>query len=486
VAPPRPLDYLTLDFDAALEGLSADAAAMPELEGLDLSPGSPDRRWLVAVATVSAKLAYYQNRGVNEGFILRARLRQSVIAHAAGLGYTLTPPAPATSPVVLTLPRAFLDSVTIPAGTEITTDDGAVTYTTDAAVTFSAGTTSRTVATTEGRAFTETATGDSPSSSPKGQRVTLAETPVALASDAVTVGGVAWTRVEDFLSSASSDNHYRIERDGQDVATIAFGDGTNGRRPPEGADITIAYRTTLGTLGRVRRNRLRLILGSFRTSGGIPVEPSVNNIVDASGGTDRETIEHARYAAPASVRATDRTVAREDYELHAMEVPGVGRALCHTHIEDSGLPALMHRVYVVPTEGGTANATLLAAVETYLTETKPCPAGVAVRAVSAVYHPQTIAATIYAKKGSDGVAIRDIALEALAALFLPTARDENGAYVLRFARCVPRSQIDAALQAIANVSRVVLTTPVSDASLAAYEFPSLASTPSVSVIVEST
>lgn len=60
VAPPRPLDYLTLDFDAALEGLSADAAAMPELEGIDLSPGSPDRRWLVAVATVSAKLAYYQ------------------------------------------------------------------------------------------------------------------------------------------------------------------------------------------------------------------------------------------------------------------------------------------------------------------------------------------------------------------------------------------------------------------------------------------
>lgn len=485
MAPPRALDYLSLDYDSALASLVADAAATPELAGLDLSRGSPDLRWLSAVATTATKLNYYQNRGVNEAFLRRARLRQSVIDHSAGLGYTLSPPSPPTVTQTIVLPRAFGDSVTIPEGTEITTEDGAVTYTTDAALTFPAGTTSKPIGATEGKRFTETATGEASETSPSGQRITLAESPVASLSDAVSVDGAAWTRVEHFLSSASTDLHYAIERDGQDVATIVFGDGTNGRRPSEGSAITITYRTTLGTAGRVRRGRLRRILGSFRTASGLPVEPTTNNTGDSSGGADRETIEHARYAAPASLRATTRTVSREDYELHAMEVHGVGRALCHTRLEDGTLPLLMHRVYIVPTNGGTADATLLAAVERYVTVTKPQTAGRAVRAVSALYHSQTIVATLWVRNGTNTSTTQTDAIAAVNALFVPTARDATGEHIARFAHCVPHSKIDAALQDLDNVTRVLLSSPASDASFTVSEFPSLASAPSITVVEES-
>lgn len=482
---PRPLVYTALDFDAILAELAATSAAQPELAGLDLSPGSPDARFNVAVATLAAKLAYYQNRWVNEAFLTRARLRQSVVDHAAGLGYTLATPSPAKTTEALTLPRAYSDALTIPAGSVVQTEDGAVSYTTDGAVTFAAGTTAKTVGVTEGAAWSETAVGEASSTSPTGQRVSLPNAPFVGASEVVKVDGVTWTRVRNFLSSTSASNHYRIEVDGEGAATVVFGDDTNGRRPPEGSDVLITYRTCSGTAGRVRRGRLTRILGSFYTEGGVPVEPTCTNPSDATGGTDRETLEHARYAAPESLRATTRTVAREDFELHATEVTGVARALCHTRIEDNTLPYNFHRVYVVPTGGGTPSASLCTAVETYVTATKPCEAGVVVEVVTAIYAPQTVNAVITVRKGTDTSTLEADGQDAVERLFDPEARDADGNHLARFGYCVPRSSIDAALAALPGVTKVTLSSPSSDPTLTAREFPSLAATPGITILTES-
>lgn len=482
--PPRAISYTALDYPSIVAELTADALSQPELEGLDLAPGSPDRRWMVAVATVGAKLAYYQNRWINEAFIGRARLRQSVIDHAAGLGYDLAPPAPEVVSVTITLPRAYADAVVIPAGTEITTEDGAVTFTTDADAPIPPGQTVKFVNATEGRAFVERVAGEASGTSPAGQRVPLAESPFARASDAVRVDGVAWTRVRNFLSSSSASLHYRVEVDASDLATVVFGDGTNGRRPPESSEIEVAYRVTSGLNGRVRRGRLRRILGSFRTAAGLPVEPAVTNPSDSAGGANRETIEHARYAAPDAMRATERTVAREDYELHGVEVAGVARVLAHTWIEDATLPRLEHRLYVVPTDGGTAGSALLSAVELYVTTTKPNTAGVLVTGATGVYRTQTVAATLTLFEGTDPTAAEAAAADAVEALFDPAARDDEGRHRCRFGHPVPRSAIIAALQGVAGVAKVVLTSPSTDATFAVREFPSLASAPSFTVLTE--
>lgn len=481
---PRAISYTALDYPAILAELTADALAQPELEGIDLAPGSPDRRWIVAVATVGAKLSYYQNRWVNEAYIGRARLRQSVIDHAAGLGYDLTPPSPDVVTVTITLPRAYADAVVIPAGTEITTEDGGVTYTTDADAPIPPGQTTKFAAATEGRAYTESVIGEASGTSPAGQRVPLAESPFARASDAVRVDGVAWTRVRNFLSSSSASNHYRVEVDGYDLATVVFGDGTNGRRPPESSTIEVSYRTTSGLNGRVRRGRLRRILGSFRTAAGLPVEPTVTNAADSAGGSNRETIEHARYAAPDAMRATERTIAREDYELHGVQVSGVARVLAHTWIQDATLPKLEHRLYVVPTDGGTADAALLTAVEVYVTETKPNSAGVLVTAATAVYRTQAVAATLTLFEGTDATTAEAAALAAVEALYDPAARDDEGRYRCRFGHPVPRSAIIAALQGVAGVAKVVLTSPSTDPTYLVREFPALASAPSFTVLTE--
>lgn len=484
------LVHTALDFDSILTELATDAAARPELAGLDLSEGSPDRRWFVAVATVGSRLTYYLNSWTNEGYLLHARLRSSVITLAAGLGYTLSTPTPATVNVTISLPRSYADTLTIPSGTIIQTDDASVSYTTDTDCTFSPGTNLRTVACTEGVALSTNATGEASGTSPAGMRVALPSTssstalPFVRQSEVVTVGGVRWTRVSNFLSSNSASNHYRVDVDGDDAATVVFGDGTNGRRPPEGSAIVITYRTCSGVAGRVRRGRLTRIVGSFYTTGGVAVDPTVRNTGDSTGGEDRETIDHARYAAIDALRATERTVAREDYELHAQEVAGVARALAHTRIEDGTLPFNLTRVYLVPTGGGPASAGVRTAVETYLTVTKPCAAGTLVTAVATTYVPSTVTATLTTRAGASTATLAADARAAITALFDPENRGEDGEYTCRFGRPVPRSLITATLQGLPGVVKVDVVSPASDPTLALTQFPSLSSTPGITLVTE--
>lgn len=69
-------------------------------------------------------------------------------------------------------------------------------------------------------------------------------------SEIITVGGVAWTRVDNFLQSRSTDRHYRIILGVSDRATIQFGNGINGAIPAGVVAATYRYGvTTDGNVG---------------------------------------------------------------------------------------------------------------------------------------------------------------------------------------------------------------------------------------------
>lgn len=484
------LDFTDLDYEAILARVSADVLATPGLEGLDLSPTSPDAYLLRALAQVASRLAYYQNRYGNEAFLTRAILRQSMIDHARGLGYRLAGATPAAATLTLTFARGYADPTPLPAGSRVTTEDGAVAYETTAAATMAAFGTTLSVNAVEGRTVSYTTLGVAAGAAPGGQAVALSE-PASpddgeflWASEGVWVAGDRWARVEHFLSSTATDRHYTVAVDAAGRATLRFGDGTNGLRPAEGAQVLVRYRVGGGARGRVRRGRLTRFEGGLTTDGGQSVEFTVTN-GDSAGGDDRETIAHARIAAPASVRATTRTISREDYELHAMQVPGVARALCHTRQQDPGIPWLTHRVYIVPVGGGVASPALLAAVVEMLTVTYPHGDLDLLDVRAATYEAQAVAASVEAHYGTDGAALAASGAAAVTALFDPAAIDRRtGRYVLSFGRAVPRSRINQAIQDQPGARRVVLASPSTDAAIAAARFPSLAAAPSIAVAVD--
>lgn len=485
-----PLLYTELGYDELLARLRADVLATPGLEGLDVSDTSADGYLLRALAQVGSREAYYLNRFANEAFVTRAIHRQSMVDHARALGTRLRGATAAQATLTFTFAVAYPHPTTIPAGSRVTTDDGTVSYETRAAAVVAAFATSVSIDADEGRTVSLATAGVAPEAAPDGQAVALAEPASSdegeflWESERVDVAGTRWTRVDHFLSSAATDRHYVVDVDGTGHGTVRFGDGVNGARPGVGVQVLVSYRVGGGVRGRVRRTRLSRFQGSLTTDGGQAVDFTVSN-GDSSGGEDRETIAHARLAIPASVRATTRTIAREDYALHAMEVAGVARALCHTRAQDPGIAWLTHRVYVVPVGGGVASGALLREVARVLTDVYPHGDLVLLDVRAASYEPETVAASLEAEYGTDPAALTAAAVAAVTALFDPSAVDRRtGRYVLDFARTVPRSRIVQALQDLPGVRRVVLASPASDATLTPARFPALSATPAISVAVD--
>ncbi len=485
-----PLIYTTLGYDELLARLKDDVQGTAGLEGLDLSDTSADAYLLRAVAQVGSRQTYYLNRFANEAFTTRAIHRQSMVDHARSVGSRLQGATAAASTLTFTFAVAYPHPTPIPAGARITTEDGTVSYETRAATVVAAFATGVSVDADEGRTVTLATTGVSAGSAPDGQAVTLAE-PASEGegeflwqSERVDVAGTRWTRVDHFLNSGATDRHYVVDVDGTGHATVRFGDGVNGARPGDGVQVLVSYRVGGGVRGRVRRNRLTRYQGSLTTDGGQAVDFTVTN-ADSSGGDDRESIAHARLAIPASVRATTRTIAREDYQLHAMQVAGVARALCHTRNQDPGIAWLTHRVYVVPVGGGVASGALLREVARVLTDDYPHGDLDLLDVRAAAYEPETVAASLEAVYGTDPAALTAAAIAAIVALFDPSAVDRRtGRYVLDFARTVPRSRIVQTLQDLPGVRRVVLSSPAADVTLTPARFPALAATPAISVAVD--
>jgi hypothetical protein len=67
----------------------------------------------------------------------------------------------------------------------------------------------------------------------------------------VIVGGERWQPVPSFAGRGPDDRVYTISADDDGAATIRFGDGTAGRRPPDGSAIRAVFRYGSGAAGNV-------------------------------------------------------------------------------------------------------------------------------------------------------------------------------------------------------------------------------------------
>ena len=65
----------------------------------------------------------------------------------------------------------------------------------------------------------------------------------------VEIDGIPWSRVQDFADSGPEDRHFMAAVDpSTGAASIRFGDGARGARPPTGeANVTATYRVGAGS-----------------------------------------------------------------------------------------------------------------------------------------------------------------------------------------------------------------------------------------------
>ena len=372
-------------------------------------------------AFIGDRLSFYLDALARERFVQTAQLRRSMIDLGQHYGYTLDGAVAATAEVTITADQAAQADIAIPAGTVIKTravTDPVVFQTLEDA-TIAEGGLSASVDVEQSESHTQTFT----ASGVAWEEIYLGRSPYLDDSAEVSTVAGAWAQVSSFLSSGASDRHFRVFVDEQDRAMIRFGDGTRGAKPS--GTVTVAYKTGGGVDGNVEAGAITVIQGSFADVEGQSVRLSASNAAAASGGADRESIETARLAIPESIRTTDRSVTREDFEINARLVPGVARALMVTSNEDSAVEENAGVIYVVPEGGGTPTQSLLDDVETMVTETKPHTLTFLVEVLGAIYRTVDIQVEVTFADGVSVSAARDEIRDALTDHF--AISDDDGA-----------------------------------------------------------
>jgi hypothetical protein len=288
-------------------------------------------------------------------------------------------------------------------------------------------------------------------------RTPLATDAAPLAAITLTdESGDIWRPEADLLALDAGQAAFvpEIERDG--TCFLRFGDGTNGMAPEAGQSFTTIYRTGNGSAGNVGAEILGHLVPPTLTDAGGHAVPTgvgvvaVRNPLAAAGGTDPDSMEQIRSAAPWSFRTQLRAVTEADYGDAARRDPAILDARGTLRWTGSWRTAF---VTIEPASGTTVGADLSEATDARLDLLRM--AGVDLDVAPAVLVGLRLALTICV---ADGYA-RDDVRRALADRFT-TGRQCDGTPGLlnpsrfSFGQTIHLSPLIAAAQAVDGVAAV--------------------------------
>ncbi|MDD5322493.1 MAG: baseplate J/gp47 family protein [Methylococcales bacterium] len=172
-----------------------------------------------------------------------------------------------------------------------------------------------------------------------------------------------WTLRESLAFSREGQKDFAVEIDELDRATVIFGDGEFGLIPPSGATIRATYRVGGGTLGNVLASMIKTFVDAPQLA---LLGAKVNNPAPATGGAERESIDHAVQHAPAIFRSLRRAVTAEDYQALALDFKGVGKMRAEA-VRNWNTVSL----YVAPAGGGYVSDVLRNNLLAYFEDKRP-------------------------------------------------------------------------------------------------------------------
>jgi len=152
--------------------------------------------------------------------------------------------------------------------------------------------------------------------------ITLEESPVIQNSVQVFVSSIdvatsgSYRQVENlYQASSTNDRIFQVAYDDNYKAKILFGGGNNGVSPPVNAPYFITYRVGGGDRGNVPDAYINsLTTGSYNSaaSGFRVLQKQI-----ATGGSQAETVAHAKKFGPLTFKSQDRLVSLDDYTAFA-------------------------------------------------------------------------------------------------------------------------------------------------------------------------
>ena len=281
--------------------------------------------------------AFNSNLVVNESFLDSATLRENVVSLARNIGYV---------PRSKTASRASVsfDVTANSTSTEIRLQPGLVcvgrsndsdvvfsiseeivasTTVTSGIATASFGSVSSPIDVLEGTFLTSQFVVDGSLD----QRFILDNANIDTSSIVAYVGspgirGKQYKLVDNIVGISSISDTYLIQEVQDERYELLFGDGIFGRKPENGAVITVQYVVTSGSEGNGPSHFN--FAGSFLGDAGQVITPSftptINTIAPAANGGDIESIDSIKYFAPRLYSSQYRAVTARDYESIVQQV----------------------------------------------------------------------------------------------------------------------------------------------------------------------
>ena len=125
----------------------------------------------------------------------------------------------------------------------------------------------------------------------------------------IHVNNRQWQQVQNLSHSGPEDHHYHVRINENNRITVHFGDGRGGRKLPTGLDnVRVVYREGYGESGNLDAHALSKIAKP---------NPLIKDFIaplPATGGADKEAVEHMRDNAPAALLTLQRAVSIKDFE----------------------------------------------------------------------------------------------------------------------------------------------------------------------------
>lgn len=464
--PLQKVPYLDIRLDDLFESLlTIKRANCPNWTDESSSDFGVQLLWMYSV--LSQWLIDHMERAKDNCYLLSAQDREHVRRLCQLIDYGLTEAGAASVDVTFILEDGHPE-FTIPAGTKVSTEEAdnlpAIIFETASDELVGVGIDEVSVTCVQGETISQENAGSSDGTT--GQNYILARKPVVWQSETVEVfeGGTwnEWTRVDNFVESTGTDTYYRIEVDGDGNYGVYFGDGTNGKIPSRGTNnIRVTYRKGGGTEGNVGANTITELISS------VSYVESVNNASAASGGSDRETLEHARVFAPVAAKALERGVTIGDVEfLSETFVSTKYGGIAIAKAFEIGGTSL--RVMVVPRSGGDPSAGLKTELLEHLESKRISCTWFQIK--DPTYVPIDVTATIWTLPNC---AVSEVIAQVrtrLIAYLAPTYQDpQTGLYPHGFGRDIHLSDIYALIDNSWGVDHCQIDIPLEDVLIDSYK-----------------
>ena len=290
------------------------------------------------------------------------------------------------------------------------------------------------------------------------------------------IGLETWSSVDNFLASTDVDQHYTVDFDADDKATVKFGDGISGKIPTAGVDnIKATYKLGADIFGNVGANTITNNRGSIAFINNVfNPRPAIG--FELKDGFTPADIEELKITGPASLRTRDRGVTPEDIAFLAenFETSTGSKIVSRAKGEEEAFGVKTVGLVVVAPGGVLLTISQLTDLDEFFNgsivneiESKVCAN---TNVTSLNYTPRTInvTATVTAK-----IDLKTNIETALTTLLNPDATFSDGTVRWEFGQTVTTSDIICAIRDVdeLNISDVSMSVPAANTVLGNRELP---------------